>query len=83
VEQIHPALVKEIQKYVRKGFRVVEQTPYSAQLVKPKRFSFWWALFWFCMLVVGLVVYLFYYAAKKDEVVYLQMVGERVQVTKG
>ena len=31
-------LDKEIQSYVRKGYRVMSQTDTSAQLVKPKKF---------------------------------------------
>lgn len=61
--------------YVRQGFRVVSQTESSAQLVKPKVFSFVWALLWFLLLGVGLVVYLLYYAAKKDKTVYLTSAG--------
>lgn len=63
----------EVTKYVRKGFRVQSRTDTEAQLVKPKKFSFLWAALWFLMLGIGLIVYLLYYAAKKDEQVYLQV----------
>ena len=66
-----PILQEEINRLVHKGYRVVSQTERSAQLVKPKKFSFWWALIWFLVFGVGLVVYLIYYAGKKDQQVYL------------
>lgn len=34
-------LQEEVNRYTKKGFRVVSQTSRSAQLVKPKKFSFW------------------------------------------
>jgi capsule polysaccharide export protein KpsE/RkpR len=33
------------------------------QLVKPKKFSFIWALVWFLLFGIGLIVYLLYYGA--------------------
>ena len=64
-------LQEHIGWYVRQGYRVVSQTGTSVQLVKPKRFSFVWALAWFLVFGIGLVVYLLYYAAKKDKAIYL------------
>jgi len=63
----------EIAKYQKQGYRVVWRDDERAQLVKPKEFSFWWALFWLLMLGVGIVVYLIYYAAKKDQIVSLDI----------
>ncbi len=60
-----------IDWYVQQGYRVISQTETSAQLVKPKEFSFVWALFWFLIFGVGVLVYVFYYAAKKDATLYL------------
>lgn len=64
-------LEEHIDWYAKQGYRVVSQTEHSAQLVKPKQFSFIWALLWFLCLGVGLIVYLLYYASKKDKMVYL------------
>ena len=64
-------LQEHIQKCVRKGYIIQAQTETSAQLVKPKVFSAGWALFWFLMFGIGLVVYLFYYAVKSSGAVYL------------
>ena len=60
-----------VQWYVDQGYRVVSQTDAGVQLVKPKQFSFVWALLWFLCLGVGLVVYLLYYAGKKDQSVFI------------
>ena len=67
------ALDEEVATYAREGFSLRQRTATTAQLVKPKRFSFLWALVWFLMLGVGLVVYLLYYAAKRDEGRYVEV----------
>ncbi len=75
-------LRSEIDRYLKKGFRVVSETEMSAQLIKPKVFSFVWALFWFLFLGVGVLVYIFYYMSKKDKTVYLRVSDDgQVQVT--
>ena len=61
----------EIDRLVQDGYRVVSETEFSAQLVKPKAFSFGWALIWFLFFGIGVLIYIFYYMAKKDAVVYL------------
>ena len=66
-----------ISHYVRKGYIVQCQTGTSAQLVKPKKFSFFWAFVWFMCFGVGLLVYLLYYWAKRDHVVYLSATTTR------
>jgi uncharacterized membrane protein len=82
-EQIHPTLAFEIQRYIKKGFRVTTQTNTTAQLIKPKHFSFLWAFLWFLLAGIGLLVYVIYYMAKKDEIIYLQVVNDQVTITKG
>jgi len=72
-------LQEHITWYVKQKYRVVSQTDTSAQLVKPKSFSFVWAFLWFCLAVFGLIVYLIYYAAKKDQQVYLYVENGLVQ----
>lgn len=68
-------LQEHIEWYISQGYRVVSQTEASAQLVKPKTFSFVWAFIWFLCLGVGLIVYLLYYASKKEQSVYLIAAG--------
>ena len=66
-------LDREIARYVKRGFRLVTRTPTTAQLLKPKHFSFLWATFWLLCLVVGLLVYLFYYWSRRDQTIYLEV----------
>ena len=40
------------------GFFVRQRTATTAQLVRPKRFGFVWALLWFLVFGVGIIVYL-------------------------
>ena len=71
IEQRREILQREINKYIRQGYRVINQTDTTAQLVRPKRFSCLWATFWLFMLIVGLLVYIFYYMSKRDEQIYI------------
>jgi len=64
-------LEQEVQKYVRKGYRVLSQTDTSAQLVKPKRFSFLVALVLLLLMVLPFLVYLLWYMAAKDKTIYI------------
>src|SRR5215472_10079265 len=72
LDQRRARLQEEIRLAVtRRGYRVVSQTETAAQLVKPKTFSASFALLWFLLFGVGILVYLLYYAAKRDKQVYL------------
>ena len=73
IQQRRDILQREIAAYVKRGFVVQSQTDTTAQLVKRKKFSFLWALLWFLLAGVGLVVYLIWYAAKRDQSVYLSV----------
>ncbi len=66
-------LQREITKYVRRGFHVVSQTDTTAQLVKPKKFSLLWALLWFLLFGIGLIIYLIWYWSRRDQTVYLEV----------
>jgi hypothetical protein len=66
-------LDEAIQGYLFRGFFVRLRTQTTAQLVRPKRFSFIWALLWFLLFGIGIIIYLIYYAAKRDEGIYLQV----------
>ena len=70
-EERSKILQAKISEYVRDGYRVVSQTDFTAQLIKPKRFSLFWAIFWFLFFGVGVFIYLFYYWSKKDQTSYL------------
>lgn len=64
-------LVQQISRYVEAGWQVQTQTETSANLVMPKKFSFWWALLWFLLGVFPLIIYVIYYANKQDRSMFL------------
>jgi hypothetical protein len=64
-------LVQQISRYVEAGWQVQSQTETSANLVMPKKFSFWWALLWFLLGVFPLIIYVIYYANKQDRSMFL------------
>lgn len=73
IEERRVILDRQVKRYIKRGFRVVSRTDTTAQLVQPKKFSFLWALLWFLAFGVGLIVYLLYYAGKKEQTVYLEI----------
>ena len=73
------SLQDHINWYVNRGYMVQSQTETSAQLVKPKRFSLIWALIWTLLILVGLLIYIFYYISKKDQTVYLYVEDGKVK----
>jgi hypothetical protein len=66
-------LAEGVSEYMRGGFFVRHRTATTAQLVKPKKFSSLWALLWFLVFGIGIVVYLIYYAAKRGEGRYVEV----------
>jgi hypothetical protein len=72
-EQRREILQQEINKYLKRGYRVISQTDTTAQLIKPKRFSFLWAVAWFFVFGFGLLIYVFWYLSRKDETIYLEV----------
>lgn len=72
-EQQAANLHAAIQQHVAIGFRVVSQTPASAQLLRPKTFSCAIATLSFLVFGVGFLVYIFWYASQKDQIVYLNV----------
>lgn len=74
-------LQAEIDRYVQMGYRLTSQTARSAQLVKPKKFNIMWAIIWFVLAIVPLLIYLLYYAFKWDHQVYL-IVDEEGHITR-
>ena len=75
-------LSQEIARRTGEGWILVSQTGNGAQMRKPKQFSFVWAFIWFLLLVFGLLIYLVYYIAKNDELVYLSVQDGVLSVTK-
>ena len=73
LEERSAILDAEVMKYARLGYEVRSRTQTTAQLVKPKKFSFIWALVWFLLFGIGLIVYLLYYWGKRDQTIYLEV----------
>ena len=78
-----PGADKSLQEHIgwyvkEQGYQVVSQTETSAQLVKPKKFSLGWALLWFLVFGIGLLVYVFYYMANSAGSIYLYVEGGQV-----
>ncbi len=73
IEQRRHVLQAKIAWFVRYGYRVISQTDTSAQMIKPKGFSCLWASAWFLFFGIGILIYLFYYWAKKDEIIYVSV----------
>ncbi len=78
-----PGADKPLQDHIgwyvmEQGYQVVSQTETSAQLVKPKSFSFGWAFLWFLFFGIGLLVYVLYYMMKSDGAIYLYVEDGKV-----
>jgi len=80
-------LDQAIHNYMNAGWVLVNRTDQAAQLKKPKRFNWFWFLFWLLigLVAIGLpvILYLIYYAVKKDETVTLSVSKEGVLLING
>jgi hypothetical protein len=74
-------LQREIQKYVKDGWRVQSSTATTAQLVKPKKFSFLFFIVLLILMVLPALLYVVWFAVKRDEAVYLS-VDENGRITR-
>jgi uncharacterized membrane protein len=74
-------LQHEIAKAVRDGWQVTTQTTTTATLARKKKFSWIWFILWLLLALVGGLVYLIYYATKKDDSMMIQ-VGPTGKVTR-
>jgi uncharacterized membrane protein len=80
-EDRQQVLQREIAKAVKDGWQVTTQTTTSATLTRKKKFSWIWFIIWLLLALVGGLVYLVYYATKKDESMMIQ-VGPTGKVTQ-
>jgi hypothetical protein len=64
----------QITHFVAQGYVVASQNNRSVTLIKRKKFSVLMLVFGFFFFVFPLFIYLFYYAAKKDQVVEIRLV---------
>lgn len=77
----HGLLAAEIDRYLRRGYRVASETATSVSLVKPKRFGCLPFVLLFLLGIFPAVIYVAWYASKRDEAVYLRL--EDGQVRRG
>lgn len=66
-------LDKISQIYTSNGFLIVSRSENNMQFMRKKEFSFLWALLWFLVFGIGLIVYLLYYFSKNDEIINIQL----------
>lgn len=79
-----PALQQEIQRYAAHGFIVVHQTETTAQLRKPKQFNFGiFLVLGILLFIIGAILYVAWYAAQSDEIVYLSLAEDGSIQTTG
>lgn len=64
-------LDREVQKYVKSGYRVNSRTDTTAQLVQPKKFSFLLFIVLLILMVLPAVLYVVWYMVKKEGAIYL------------
>ena len=58
-----------IDIYSKDGFTVNNLSDTQMQFRKEKSFSLLWAILWLFVFIVGLLVYIFYYISKRDDIV--------------
>ncbi len=59
----------DIQKYLDKGYQVINETSNFVMLEKPKKFSILAFVMWTIFTFFGGIVYVLYYFTKKKDVV--------------
>lgn len=69
---VQPSIQSRIIHYVSQQYRVISQTENAAQLIKIKRFSVLWFMFWSLLAVVPGFWYVIYHVfAKRERQVYI------------
>lgn len=68
-----------VTELVGQGYRIQDEKEDHAQMVRPKKFSALWATLWFVFgLGFGIIAYIVYYMAKKDDLAYFEETGGKV-----
>ncbi len=73
VEKAPNDIKTQVRIAVDHGYQVVSQTKTTAQLVRKKRFSCLLATALFICFLLPFFIYVFYYMAKKDDLIYLDL----------
>lgn len=71
IEQRQATLRTAINNYTALGYRVINQTDSTAQLVRPKQFSCLIASLSLLCFGVGVLFYIFFFMAMKDAIVFI------------
>jgi hypothetical protein len=91
-EVTHPTpqekvLEDSVARYQANGWILISKTSRTAQLSKPKKFSWGWFTFWLIiglfLILLPLIIYLIYYGVKKDEVVTLEVDEKGTLIVNG
>jgi hypothetical protein len=69
-------LNKQLSIATSYGYAITSQTTTTAQLLRKKTFSCLIATLSFFVFGVGVLVYLFYFLAKRDELIYLDLTSQ-------
>jgi len=77
------ALNEAIAHFTAQGFRIVSKSEASAQLMRPKQFSWLAAILSFLLLGIGFVIYLVYYLGQKDETIFVEVTPDGTVVKDG
>lgn len=75
-------LQQEIARRTAHGWEIVSRGPSEAQMRRPKRFSFGWAVLWFLLFGVGLFVYLIWHWLKAEQLAYLRVANGELVVSQ-
>lgn len=67
--------------YLSKGYRMITQTESSIQMVKPKKFSWFWGIVLFLLGIFPFIIYLIIYLSKDEEAVNLLFSQEKLTIT--
>lgn len=70
-------LDQAVHSYMSSGWLLVSRTDQLVQMKKPKKFNWLWFFLWllisFIVFVLPIILYLIYYAVKKDEIITLSV----------
>jgi len=77
------ALNEAIAYFTAQGFRVVAKSESSAQLMRPKQFSWAAAILSLLLLGIGFLIYLVYYLGQKDETIFLEVTSDGTVLKDG
>ena len=61
----------EILDHVRQGYQITVRSDTQVSMLRPKKFSSFWAIAWFLLCGFGVLVYVFYYMGKRDDILVL------------